>query len=295
MTDITEKTLEQPSAVALGFFDGLHLGHIEVVRRTLMRRGLKSVLFTFNEKTALPKFKKTKGRCIITHEQKKLLLGKIGVDYIYAPDFSDIKELSARDFVAEVLIKRLSAKYVVCGYDFRFGKGGEGDPETLKRLCAEMGAECEIVAPVKVDGEIVSSTEIRRLIRAGAVARANRLLGYELSYCLPVLHGARLGTEIGFPTINQQIPDYMVQPKNGVYKSWASIDGKTYRGITNIGVKPTVGYTGEALMETHIIGFSGELYGKNVTVSLREYLRGEQRFDSLEALKKQLTYDKSVY
>lgn len=295
MTDITEQVLGQPSAVALGFFDGLHLGHIEVVKRTLLRPELKSVIFTFNEKTALPKFKQSKGRCIITHEQKKRLLEKIGVDYIFAPDFSDIKNLSAREFAAEILKKRLCAEYVVCGYDFRFGKGGEGDPEMLRALCRELGMECEIVEPVRVDGEIVSSTEIRRLIRNGEITRANRLLGYELSYCLPVIHGSKIGRTIGFPTINQKIPDYMVQPKNGVYKSWALVGGKTYRAITNIGVKPTVGYTGEALMETHIIGFSGDLYGECVSVSLREFLRGEQRFESLDALKRQLSYDKSIF
>lgn len=300
MKNITETGLSTPSAVALGFFDGLHLGHIAVVQRVLLRKGaipqgsLSSVVFTFNDKTALPKFREKKGSCIITYEQKAELFEQAGVDFLYAPDFGEVKDFSARAFVEKILSERLCAAYVVCGYDFRFGKGGEGDPAALSALCGEYGIACEIVPPVKAEGEIVSSTEIRRLIRLGEIEKANRFLGYELSYALPVVRGNEIGRTIGFPTINQKIPDHMVCPKNGVYKSWAVVGGKTYRGITNIGVKPTVTDRGETVMETHIIGFDGDLYGKTVKVSLRGYLRGEVKFESLSALKAQLTYDKSI-
>lgn len=194
----------------------------------------------------------------------------------------------------KILKERLCAAYVVCGYDFRFGRGGEGNPGILSALCGEYGIVCEIVPPVRLDGEVVSSTEIRRLIRLGEIEKANRFLGYELSYALPVIKGNEIGRTIGFPTINQMIPDYMVRPKNGVYKSWAVVNGKTYRGITNIGVKPTVTDRGEVVTETHIIGFCGDLYGQTVKIALRAYLRGEMKFDSLSALKAQLAYDKSV-
>ena len=292
MTDITEQGINKPSAVALGFFDGLHLGHIEVVKRTLVRDNLCPVIFTFNDKTLLPKFKGRKGHCIITHEQKVKLFERIGVEYIYAPDFNDVRDYSARDFVEKILKDFLCASVVVCGYDFRFGKGGEGTPEILKSLCAENGMICEVVPAVTVDGENVSSTSIREKIRNGDIEGANHCLGYELSYNLPVIKGKQIGRTMGFPTINQEIPDYMVKPKNGVYKSWTVAEGKTYRSITNIGVKPTVGYTGEAVMETHIIGFEGDLYGKNVNVALREYIRDERRFDNLDELKNQLESDK---
>lgn len=284
----------RPSAVALGFFDGLHLGHIEVIKRALLKDGLCSVVFTFNDKTSLPKFNGKKGQCIITHEQKTRIFAGLGVERVYAPDFSDVKDFSATEFVEKILKDALSAAYVVCGYDFRFGKGGEGNPETLKRLCAENGIECEVVPAVAVDGVTVSSTVIRQLIRDGDIDKANRYLGYELSYDLFVKEGSRIGRTIGFPTINQEIPDYMVKPKNGVYKSWTIVDGKTYRSITNIGIKPTVDYTGDSLMETHIIGFDGDLYGHTVRVALREFIRDEVKFGSLEALKKQLEEDKSL-
>ncbi len=284
----------RPSAVALGFFDGLHLGHIEVIKRALLKNGLRSVVFTFNDKTSLPKFSGKKGHCIITHEQKTRIFAGLGVEKVYAPDFSDVKDYSAREFVERILRDELSAAFVVCGYDFRFGKGGEGNPETLKSLCAEYGIECSVVPAVAVDGVTVSSTVIRQLIRDGEIEKANRYLGYELSYNLPVQTGSRIGRTIGFPTINQEIPDYMVKPKNGVYKSWTIVEGKTYRSITNIGVKPTVDYKGESLMETHIIGFDGDLYGQRVSVALREFIRDEVKFGSLEELKKQLEADKSA-
>lgn len=291
MTEINGQGLKKPSAVALGFFDGLHLGHIEVIKRALLKDGLCPVIFTFNEKTPLPKFKTRKGGCIITHEQKIEIFSRIGAEYIYSPDFAEIKDYSAADFVRKILKELLCASFVVCGYDFRFGKGGEGDPEALKALCAENGIECEVVPAVAVDGVTVSSTIIREKIRNGEIEEANRCLGYELAYKLPVTEGAHIGRTIGFPTINQTIPDYMVKPKNGVYKSWTIAEGRTYRSITDIGVKPTVGYKGGAVMETHIIGYDGNLYGKNVSVALTSYIRGEIKFGSLEELKAQLQAD----
>lgn len=285
--------INKPSAVALGFFDGLHLGHIEVIKRTLLKDGLAPVVFTFNDNTLLPKFREKKGHYIITYEQKAEIFEKIGAEYIFAPDFNDIRNYSARDFVEKILKDLLKASLVVCGYDFRFGKGGEGNPEVLKSLCAEYGIECEVVPAVTVDNQTVSSTVIREKIRNGDIETANRFLGYELCYNLPVLKGKQIGRTIGFPTINQKIPDYMVKPKNGVYKSWTIVKGKTYRSVTNIGVKPTVDYNGEALMETHIIGFNGDLYGENIKVALRGYIRAEEKFSGLGELKERISSDKS--
>lgn len=283
----------RPSAVALGFFDGLHLGHIEVIKRALLKDGLCSVVFTFNDKTSLPKFSGKKGHCIITHEQKTEIFGGLGVERVYAPDFGDVKDYTAREFVERILRDELNASFVVCGYDFRFGKGGEGNPETLKQLCSEYGMECEVVPAVAVDGVTVSSTAIREMITKGDIETANRFLGYELSYKLPVTQGSKIGRTIGFPTINQKIPDYMVKPKNGVYKSWTIVDGRTYRSITNIGVKPTVDYKGGAVMETHITGYDGNLYGQTVRVALREFIRDEKKFAGLEELKRQIEEDKA--
>lgn len=297
MTDITEKGKPaRETAVALGFFDGLHLGHIEVIKQALDRPEYNSVVMTFNDKTALPKFKERNN--IISYELKAELLSNIGIDYIYAPDFADLRDLWAEEFVDKILTEKLNAKFVACGYDFRFAKGGRSTAEDLKRICTERGIETVIVPAVKVDGEPVSSTAIRELIAEGDIRQANRLLGYELTYYLEVVEGKQNGRKIGFPTINQNIPRGMAVPKRGVYKSWTQIKGKNYPSITNIGIKPTIaldaGEKRSTVMETHIIGFNGDLYHQKVRVVLREYMRGERQFGSLEELKNQLTEDKRL-
>lgn len=294
MTNVTENGCSEKSAVALGFFDGLHLGHIEVIKRTLLKDGLRSVVFTFNDKTVLPKFKERQN--IISYDFKVELLSKIGVDYIFAPDFADLRNLSPEEFVTEILQKRLNAEFVACGYDFRFAKGGKGSSEDLERICGEKGIDVCVVPAVTEDGITVSSTVIRELIKKGDIKKANILLGYELTYILPVVSGKQNGRKMGFPTINQAIPEGMIIPKFGVYKSWTEIKSHVYPSVTNIGVKPTIardeGEKAVPLMETNIIGFSGDLYGQNVRVILRDFMREEKRFDSMELLAQQIERDK---
>ena len=300
MIDITAKGSKTPSAVALGFFDGLHLGHIEVIRQAMSLAeadGISSVIFTFNDKTMLPKFKTRQN--IIGYDLKLELLAKIGVNYIYAPDFATARDLTPEEFVNDILIEKLHAKYVTCGYDFRFGKGGAADAEELSRLCALKGVQVTVGPAVTLDGQIVSSTSIREMIRNGDVATANRMLGYELTYVLEVKRGNQIGKTMGFPTINQIIPAGNVTPKFGVYKSWAQIKGHNYPAITNIGVKPTIALRDgeearEPEMETHIIGFGGDLYGLRARVTLREFMREEKKFSSLDELKAQLELDKQA-
>lgn len=295
MTDITARGCKKRSAVALGFFDGLHLGHIEVIKQALMKPELFSVVFTFNNKTMLPKFKEREN--IISYDLKLELLSRIGTDYIFAPDFADLRDLSAEEFVDKVLVERLNVGFVACGYDFRFARGGKADAAELMRICQERGIEVCVVPAVMIDGEPVSSTSIRKLIRQGDMVSANRLLGYELTYVLEVVEGKKNGRKIGFPTINQIIPEGMIVPRFGVYKSWTQIGKRNYPSITNIGLKPTIeleeGEERTPEMETHIIGFSGDLYGLRARVVLREFMREERRFDSLEELGKQLERDKA--
>ena len=300
MIDITARGCGQESAVALGFFDGLHLGHIEVIKQAMSladRNGLKSVIFTFNNKTMLPKFLTREN--IISYDMKLELLAKIGVDYIYASDFAEARDLLPEEFIDRILVERLNAKQVTCGYDFHFGKGGKADAGDLARLCALKGIQVTVVPAVKLDGQIVSSTVIRELIREGNIETANRMLGYELTYVLEVLHGNHIGKSLGFPTINQRLPDGNVAPRNGVYKSWAQVGGHIYPAITNIGIKPTVALKDgeterEPIMETHIIGFDGDLYGLRARVTLCGFMREEKRFASLEELKAQLELDKKA-
>lgn len=297
MKDITLTSAPEKTAVALGFFDGLHLGHIEVIKRAMemsIKNGLKSVVFTFNNKTLLPKFDHQKN--IISYEYKLELLEKVGVDYLFAPDFAAEKDLSPEEFVEKILVKKLNAAYVACGYDFRFAKGGKATADDLTALCEKRGIKTIVVPAVSLNGEIISSTSIRSHITNGEIEKANELLGYELTYTLEVVHGNNIGHGLGFPTINQYFPEGSVVPKNGVYKSWTQIDGRNYPSVTNIGVKPTIkekqGEIRPVGMETHIIDYNADLYGKHIRVGLRGFLRDERRFSSLDELKAQLETDK---
>lgn len=280
------------TAVALGYFDGLHRGHIGVIGAALRQREQNSfspAVFTFNCDTTLPKFKSPED--IISFENKCELLSKLGVEYIYAPDFADVCGLAEEDFVREILLGRLNAGFACCGRNFRFGLGGHGTPESLKAIGARCGISVEIVEDVCLDGKLISSTHIRELIRNGEIEEANRLLGYELWFRLPVVYGNGVARTMSYPTINQVIPATNIIPKFGVYASFVEIGGKQYRGITNIGIRPTVVSGGSTVMETHILDFSGDLYGQNIAISLCAFLRPEKKFPSLEQLKEQIAED----
>lgn len=293
MIDITYngETAEK-TAVALGYFDGLHLGHVAVIGAALAQKELKPAVFTFNCDTTLPKFRGPED--IISFENKRELLEKMGVYYLFAPDFAEVCTLTDEDFVKKILIDKLNAGFACCGSNFRFGRNGSGTPERLEKIGRKYGMKVEILPDICLDGQMISSTRIREHIRHGEIKQANRLLGYNLWYRLPVVRGNEIGRTISFPTINQIIPDTNIIPKYGVYKSAVEINGKHYSGVTNIGVKPTVvrhDGTG-AVMETHIIGFEGDLYGQEIAVELLRFIRPEFKFSGLSELKRQIASDK---
>lgn len=286
---------KEKTAVALGYFDGLHLGHIEVIGEAmafarLHKLDMASAVFTFNCDTTLPKFQRQED--IISFENKCEMLKRMGVDYIFAPDFAEVCTLTAEDFVKEILVKRLNADFACCGGNFRFGKNGVGTPQLLCELAQKFRmSKVHIVDDVCLDGEMISSTRIRRLLRNGEIEQANRLLGYDMWYRLEVVHGNELGRTMAFPTINQIIPKTNIVPCLGVYESRVEIGGKKYVGITNIGNRPTVSNSGETVMETHILDYSGDLYGQNISISLCRFIRPEKRFDSIRELKNQISED----
>lgn len=294
MTDLTygRKVPTNKTAVALGYFDGLHLGHIGVISAAMEQRELSTAVFTFNCDSTLPKFESQED--IISFDNKRELMDRMGVEYLYAPDFAEVCGFTAEEFVKEILVKRLNAGFACCGRSFRFGRGGSGTPESLAEIGGGYGISVQVVDDICLDGIPISSTHIRELIRSGRMEEANRLLGYELWYKLPVVHGNKIGHTLSFPTINQIIPKTNVVPKYGVYKSYVEVDGRHYRGVTNIGIKPTVENRGDgtgAVMETHIIGYDGNLYGEKISVSLVSYIRPEIKFSGLSELKMQIAAD----
>lgn len=274
------------SAVALGNFDGLHLGHRKVIDSAVSAKeqGLLPTVLTFAA-NPLADLGGRPGGEIITQEQKIALLEEFGVEQLYILRFAEIKDLSPEDFVDEVLIKVCRARKVCCGFNFTFGCGGKANSETLTRLCAQRSIGAEVTGAVISGGEPVSSTRIRGLIAAGDMPGAAELLGRPYGYCSEVQHGRRLGRELGTPTLNQAIPQNFVLPRFGVYASQVIIDDKEYVGVTNVGVKPTVG-SPCALAETWMPGYRGEdLYGRTVRVNLMQFLRPERKFSGLDELK----------
>ncbi len=282
------------TAVAAGLFDGVHLGHRAVIGKaaeiTRENKDISAAVFTFDTATVT-----SKGGalgCILGREDKLSMLGQLGAEYVYSPDFASFKEYTAERFVKEVLHEKMRAKYVVCGIDFRFGKGASGNAEILKKLGEECGITVITVPPVSEEnGRKISSTHIRELISAGEISEANALLGYDYFFTLPVISGNRIGRTIDFPTINQRLGAERAMPRFGVYASKAEVGGKTYFGITNVGVKPTVSDSKDVLAETYMIGFDGDLYGERVRLSLVKFIRPERKFGGIAELKAQIKND----
>lgn len=270
-----------PSSLALGAFDGLHRGHMAVIRRACAPgeggRRLQPAVFTFSRSPA-------GNSAVLTGRDKERLLEDAGVEVLYSLEFSQVKDWEAEAFVEQVLFETCAARRLCCGEDFRFGRGTRGDTALLQTLCDRRGVELTVVPPVKEGGEKVSSTRIRAAVEAGDISLANRLLGRPFGFSLEVIHGNHIGTGLGTPTINQAIPEGFVLPRFGVYASWCRVGGEYFYGVTNVGVKPTVG-SDRVLAETWMPEFQGDLYGKRVRVFLLEFLRPEKKFGSLEELK----------
>ncbi len=275
-------------AVALGVFDGVHLGHRRVLASTLGAQGLRSCVLSFGDGAAALKPNATK---LCSSAYTASLMEAIGIEEWFQADFEAYRELSPEAFVEQVLIDQLGAKRVCCGFNFHFGKGGKGDAALLKSLCESRGVEVVVADELFDDGGTVSSARIRRLVEAGDVLTAARLLGHPFVIDTPVSHGQALGRTLGSPTANQVLPAEFVSPRFGVYMSTAVIDGKTYYGVTNIGVRPTVGAEAP-LAETWFDGYDGDLYDRPLRLVLTRFLREEMRFGSIEELKAQIVADR---
>ncbi|MCL2088156.1 MAG: riboflavin biosynthesis protein RibF [Oscillospiraceae bacterium] len=279
------------SAVALGLFDGLHLGHRAVLARAIecsVKYRLVPAVMTFIVNGSAPD-SKGKMEQIMSDNLKSQMIREFGIKKLLTPHFDQIRNMSPEDFAGEYIMGRLGAGAIVCGADFRFGRNAAGDADTLRRLCG--GVAIDIVEPVLQDGDVISSTRIRRLIAAGNIENANRLLGYDYTFDGLVIRGNGVGRRLGLPTINQRFPSGNLIPKYGVYASQVNISGKIYAGITNIGVKPTVTRDGDPLAETYIIDQNMDLYNTNPRISLQRFIREERRFNSVDELRAAIAKD----
>ena len=285
-----------PCVIALGFFDGVHIGHGALLRRTAERAkqlGIEPAVVTFDR----PPKEVVTGQPVALinspQERQDLIRRLYGIQrVIFAPFDQRMMTMPWEDFITEVLIKQYGAAHLVAGHDYHFGHKNQGDPERLQQKCAELRLGCDIIPKVELHGTIVSSTLIRALIEQGDGAPAAAYLGHPHTRRQQVQHGKRLGRTIGIPTINLAIPDHVLTPKRGVYVSRVCLEsGKSYPGVTNVGVRPTVSQSGIVSVETFLLGFDGDLYGQTVRLEFFKRLREERPFASLEELKGQIQKD----
>ncbi len=281
---ITDAIPSRPRAVALGAFDGIHIGHRAVIAPLARHPNLVPSVVIITGIDGKPP------SSLAAPDTRDRLLQTMVIEDVFELEFAAIRDLSPQAFVKEILHDRLGAKVVRCGFNFRFGAGAAGDVSLLKTLCEALDITVEVADAVEVDGEPVSTSRIRRAIEEGQVALAGRLLGRPVTIDVAVQHGQHLGRRLGTPTINQPLPDGFVRPRFGVYATAVIVNGVCMHGVTNIGVRPTVGAPAP-LAETWIPDFIGDLYHKRVQVSLVKFLRDEVKFDGLTALKEQITRD----
>lgn len=290
LTELTPSNTR--TAVALGFFDGMHRGHQAVIKAAIdcKEQNMVPTVLTFSEQPRAV-LSGTPHVMLVNKEKRIKLFENTGIEKLYYLNFPDIQRLTAEEFVNLVLLRTLKAKRVFCGFNYHFGCGGTADCEELKRLCRLNGIIVTVNNPVIYQGNAISSSRIRECIKSGDMISACTMLGRCFSLELPVIKGRQLGRTLGTPTINQDIPENCILPRFGVYASFVTVDGERVPAVTNIGVKPTVG-TDRPLAETWILSDKiHDLYGKTVEVSFIKFLRSEKKFNSIDELKAEIKSD----
>ncbi|HHL39452.1 MAG TPA: bifunctional riboflavin kinase/FAD synthetase [Deltaproteobacteria bacterium] len=281
-----ESAAARGSVVTLGNFDGIHLGHRRILERVRTRArelGAPSTVYTFEPHPLKVVAPEKSPPLILPLEEKIRLIGGLGIDYLVLADFTkEFASQKPRRFVVDELVERLAVREVMVGHDFSFGKGKGGTVEQLAELGRELGFAVTVIGALTVDGEVVSSSRIRRLIGDGRVGEAARLLTRPFTVYGEVVRGKGLGARLGFPTANIAVETELL-PRRGVYAAAVECGPTARRGVANVGTAPTAG--GKDLgVEVHILDFDGDLYGSRVAVGFLRRLRDERRFDSLEEL-----------
>lgn len=281
----TEFQIGEPTVLSLGKFDGLHMGHQLLMEEMHKKQhlGYRTAIFTFDIPPKSLVEGKT-GQVLTTNREKEYVFSRNGIDYLIEYPFSPGMRSMEPEVFLDMLASKVHIAWVVAGRDFHFGHNRRGDYRLLIEKGPDFGFEASIVEKMQYHGRDISSTCIREQLQKGNIALANRLLGYEYFVLGEVVHGRRLGRELGIPTINQIPPQEKLLPPFGVYVSRVVLDGKSYGGITNVGRKPTIEGENPIGVETHIFDFAGDVYGREIEVQFLQHLRPEQRFESVDAL-----------
>lgn len=286
--------LDSPTAVTVGVFDGLHLGHRTLLER-LKARSLPAVVLTFDPHPAEVLAPGTQARLITTIEERIALFEGAGIEVVAVVDLAEIRHLAPEEFVSKVLLSKLGAGHLVVGEDFQFGRDRTGDCEFLIESGRRHGFDVDVVSLLETEG-IISSSRIRHLIESGDVAGASRLLGSRFRLSGEVVPGDRRGKDLGFPTANLKPPERKVIPGNGIYACWAhllserTVGAEKVAAAVNVGTRPTFGGS-ELLIEAHLLDFDQDIYGTTITLEFVERLRNELEFDSAEDLIEAITSD----
>ena len=284
---------ENPNlSLALGYFDGVHLGHQAVIKNAVnyaKQNSGKSAVITFKDHPCCffhgvcPKY-------ILTREYREKFIADLGVDYLYELDFEKLAGLSAEEYLENILIKHFSPKSISTGFNHNFGHNKTGDVKFLERESVKYNYKYFALPPQKYDGEVISSTKIRKLLSDGQIDTANKMLGRNFIIEGTVIKGRQIGRTIGFRTANILYPLELIDIPFGVYSVLVNYASQTYQGIANFGVRPTVNGHG-ALLEVHILDFERDIYGEVLEVKFIKMLRTERKFDSLDSLKQQISRD----
>ncbi|MCR5501858.1 MAG: bifunctional riboflavin kinase/FAD synthetase [Lachnospiraceae bacterium] len=292
ISDTTEFHIDSPTAVALGKFDGIHLGHRKLLECLLKvkERGLKTAVFTFDPSAAV--YFGTAKKEITLRDDKRRIFEELGIDILVEyPLNADTAAILPRDFIEKVLLRKLSMSYIACGSDVSFGYRGEGNAELLVRAGREYGFEVEVIEKLFLDGKEVSSSLLRQALSDGDTRLAERILGEPYRITGKVETGRRLGRKLGFPTMNIYPDPARLLPGFGVYGTQTHFDGTTYPGLTYVGIRPTVTNERRPGIETFLFDFDTDMYGKTITVAFLEFVRPEMTFGSLEELRRQMLAD----
>lgn len=292
--DVEEFQLDRPAAVTLGKFDGVHMGHqklISIVKEKAQKENLLTAAYTF-DKIPLSICPQINQHFITTNAERRIIMEDLGLDVeVEYPFTQELMNTDPEDFIKDIIVKQLKAKYVVVGPDYRFGKQRMGSAQMLAEKGPEYGFETIIVEKEKYQDREISSTYVREELKLGHMETVNVLLNRPYSVFGVVSKGAQLGRTLNIPTLNIYPPESKMLPPNGVYASITVMDGKEYYGVTNLGTRPTITNSLSVSVETNLFDFDQDAYGKHIEVKLLHFLRQEMKFDSLEALQKQMETD----
>lgn len=285
-------------AIALGFFDGVHLGHGELLKKTNERAaqsGAVPSVLSFDVHPDTLVFNREVPLINSAISRQEIIKRCYGIDNVVFIHFNRrVMQMPWHDFI-ENLVNELNIGWIVVGHDFCFGHKGEGTTTRLKEYCAEHNIGCDVIPALSIDGIVVSSTYIRGLIENGEIERANQFLGHPHTLSDTVHSGYHLGTKMGTPTINMYFPDGVIVPRHGVYASRVYLDdGKYYCAVTNVGVRPTVGDNNKVNVESYLLDYSGNLYGRQARLEFLSYIRPEEKFSSLDELGTQIKKDAQI-